>query len=198
MMKPDTGIAATRIRYARMGQAMGTLHVPDKSTAIVTALDKLGARLAFERTGTRLYEALISKLDAYGGFDGGPSRDELVAIRDEEHHHALLVQETIKTLDGDPTIVTPSANLQAIAGRGLVDVLTDPRTTFVDGLDAIVVAELVDRESWEGLIPVLTAASVTKATLTKIEHAMKTEEEHLTKVRIWIAAARASSADTSE
>ena len=31
-------------------------------------MDKLGQHLAFERTGTRLSEALISKLEAYGSF----------------------------------------------------------------------------------------------------------------------------------
>jgi hypothetical protein len=40
-------------------------------------LDKLGERLAFERSGTRLYEALVSKHDAFGSFSGGPSREDL-------------------------------------------------------------------------------------------------------------------------
>src|SRR5690606_12713886 len=42
--------------------------------------DKLGERLAFERMGVRLYEALISKHEAFGGFDGGPSRQDLMEI----------------------------------------------------------------------------------------------------------------------
>ena len=42
-------------------------------------LDKLGERLAFERTGVRLYEALISKHEALGSFAGGPDRP--VAMR---------------------------------------------------------------------------------------------------------------------
>ena len=48
-------------------------------------MDKLGERLAFERAGTRLYEALVSKYDAYGSFTGGPSRDDLEHVMQEEY-----------------------------------------------------------------------------------------------------------------
>jgi hypothetical protein len=185
-----TQIAALRVRYAKSGGPVGTMPPAEVKPGIETALDKLGARLQFEKTGTRLYEALISKLDAYGTFEGGPSRDDLAHIRDEEHHHALLAQELIRGLGGDPTVFTPCANLQAIASRGLCDVLTDPRTTLIEGLDAIVVAELVDRESWEQLTFALTSAAASADVLGQVRKAQKTEEEHLSKVRTWIAAAR--------
>jgi len=58
-------------------------------------LDKLGERQAFERAGTRLYGALLSKYDAYGSFTAGPSRDDLEHVREEEHRHCTLLQAAI-------------------------------------------------------------------------------------------------------
>ena len=51
-------------------------------------MDKIGERLAFERTGTRLYEALVSKHEAFGSFPGGPSgagEDALVEPFEQAH-----------------------------------------------------------------------------------------------------------------
>lgn len=186
-----TGISDLRVRYAKAGAPVGTMPSVERPAAIHRALDKLGARLQFERSGTRLYEALISKLDAYGGFTGGPRRAELAHIRDEEHHHALLVQDLIRSLEGDPTVLTPCANLQALATRGLCDVLTDPRVTFIEGLDVIAVAELIDNESWDQLVPTLATAGVGNELLSRVRKAHKTEQDHLTKVRGWISGAQA-------
>ena len=45
----------------------------DGSTAN-TLSGQQGERLAFEGSGTRLYEALVLKDDAFGSFAGGPSK----------------------------------------------------------------------------------------------------------------------------
>lgn len=184
---PD-GIATLRIAYARAGGPHGTMSAASVDAARIPVLDKLGARLQFERTGTRLYDALISKLDAYGGFDGGPSRSQLVEIRDQEHAHALLAQELIRGLGGDPTMVTPCASLQATASRGIADVLVDPRTSLIDCLETILVAELADQDSWAALAR--SAETLGDAAMTaKITQAQQTELQHLKKVRGWIEAA---------
>jgi hypothetical protein len=184
---PDE-IARVRIAYARAGGPHGTMSAASVDAARIPVLDKLGARLQFERTGTRLYEALISKLDAYGEFDGGPSRHQLVEIRDQEHAHALLAQELIRTLGGDPTMVTPCASLQATASRGIVDVLVDPRTSLIDCLEAILAAELVDQDSWAALAR--SAEPLGDAGMTaKIMQAQQTEVQHLKKLRGWLEAA---------
>ena len=80
-------IALVREAYARTAESLGSVAPPTTMKgAVKTAIrgirgarptqfvDKLGERLAFERTGTRLYEALISKFDATGSFAGGPTR----------------------------------------------------------------------------------------------------------------------------
>ena len=179
--------AQNRVRVASISAPAGTMPAmaPVPAEQLVL-LDKLGARLQFERTGTRLYEALISKLDAYGTFSGGPSRDDLTHIRNEEHEHMQLAQSLIVRIGGDPTVVTPCANLQAVASRGIGDVLMDPRTTLLECLDSILVAELADHESWDALADL--AASVATELEAELRGAEQTEAEHLAKVRAWITA----------
>lgn len=177
-----------RIRYAHESKPHATMPRSSVAADRLPLLDKLGARLQFERTGTRLYDALISKLDAYGSFDAGPTRPQLIEIREQELAHALLLQDCVRTLGGDPTAMTPCASVQATASRGLGDVLLDPRTSFVDGLETILIAELADHESWVAL-----ARSVEPfgdaALIQKVTAAQKTELEHLAKIRRWLEAA---------
>ena len=44
---------------------------------------------------------------------------------------ATMLQAAIEQLGGDPTAVTPSANLQATAAHGIQKVVVDPRTTLL-------------------------------------------------------------------
>lgn len=184
-------LAQNRIRAAKEAHPAATMP-PTRDVPVerLPILDKLGARLAFERTGTRLYQALISKHDAYGTFRGGPSRADLEAIRDEEQRHMIVAQNLIVRLGGDPTVITPCANLQAVASQGICQVLADPRTTLIECLDAILVAELTDHESWEQLIKAIAPLG-DKQMEAQIREAERAETEHLTKVRGWLAAAAA-------
>lgn len=180
-------IAQNRIRVARISEPAATMPPsPRIAVELLPLIDKLGARLAFERAGTRLYQALISKLDAYGSFSGGPTRQDLEQIRDQEHCHMLLAQQLIENIGGDPTVVTPCANLQSFATRGICDVLVDPRTNLIECLGVIVVAELTDHESWDQLAQAASLAGQRELE-PMIRQAEQTEAEHLTKVRSWLA-----------
>ena len=182
------GIAEVRIDHARASEPPATMPSAPVTPAKLPLLDRLGARMQFERTGTRLYDALISKLDAYGSFDGGPSRQELLQIREQEFHHALLTQELVSSMGGDPTAITPGGILQATASQGIACVLLDPRTSLVDCLEAMLIIELTDQDSWGMLAR--TAEPVGDAGMTaKIMQAQKTELEHLAKLRGWLEAA---------
>jgi rubrerythrin len=155
-------------------------------------LDKLGERLAFERTGTRLYETLLEKV-ADGGFDGGPSRSDLERIRDEEAAHFRMLHEKVVELDGDPTAVTPSADVAGVASTGVVAVVSDARTSLAESLEAILVAELADRDGWERLVALAEQAGQDDLAQAGRE-AERTEQEHLTKVRGWLSAYARSAA----
>jgi len=183
-------IARVRIRYARTGMSVGTMpEVPRAQRGLLPLHDLLGARLQFERTGVRMYDALLSKLDAHGGFSGGPDRGDLEQLRDEELAHMRMLEHMLEETGADPTVVTPTADLQSMATRGVSDVLMDPRTTLLDGLGVIIMAELADHEEWIGLIDL--GRDLGRNTLVhSFQSAQLTEEEHLIKVRRWLHAGR--------
>jgi rubrerythrin len=197
----DQGAGKVRIQYAKEGEPTGSIPPPPKAkdkvkTAIGVAaspavMDKLGERLAFERMGTRLYEALISKHEAYGTFEGGPTRDDLIEIMNEEHRHFAVLEKTITEAGGDPTAVTPSANLAAVASEGVLKVITDPRTTLLQSLEAILIAELTDRDSWAMLCELAEGDGLDQF-VQFCEQAEQTEERHLERVREWLIAGQQS------
>jgi rubrerythrin len=179
----NLAVAAVRVQYAQERADDG----PDLTQETSLLLDKLGERLAFERTGTRLYEALLSKHDAYGSFEGGPSREDITLILSEELQHFRMLVELVKSLGADPTELTPSANVQLTASHGVGQVLVDPRTTLLQSLEAILMAELADNECWETLTGLAHMAEQEEVA-ERCEEALLTEQEHLEKVRSWLAA----------
>jgi hypothetical protein len=193
-------IAAVRIAYAKEAEPLGSVPMPAGLTNKVRTaakavkgekptllLDKLGERLAFERSGTRLYEALVSKYDAFGSFSGGPSREDLEHILQEEYAHFTMLRSIMEHCGGDPTAVTPAANVQATIAHGITQVMVDPRTTLLQSLEAILVAELADNAGWEALGALAQEAGEDKLA-RQCQQAHATEQEHLTKVRTWVAA----------
>jgi bacterioferritin (cytochrome b1) len=145
-------------------------------------LDKLGERLAFERTGTRLYDAFIAKCRTQGG--EAIEDAELVRIRNEEARHFALVSECIEFLGGDPTAQTPCADVAGVASAGLMQVVTDPKTTIAQSLSAVLIAELTDNAAWEDLIA-LARKMGHDDMAAQFEEALQHEEEHLASVRKW-------------
>jgi rubrerythrin len=193
-------IAQVRIAYAQLAEPLGSVPPPANLKGTVQTavkammgekptllMDKLGERLAFERAGTRLYEALVSKHDAFGSFAGGPSRDNLEHVRQEEYRHFTMLQSAIEQLGGDPTAVTPSANLHATAAHGINQVIVDPRTTLLQSLEAILIAELADNACWEALIELAQGAGE-DALVQQFQEALRNEQDHLAKVQAWLAA----------
>ena len=120
-------------------------------------IDKLGSRLAFERTGTRLYDALIGKCMVRKDGATMLSMDQLQQFRAEEAAHIGLCWDALRQLGADPTTVTPMADTDAVASIGLMQIITDPRMTIAQSLHAIHVAELADNDGWTLLIKVAKA-----------------------------------------
>lgn len=148
-------------------------------------LDKLGERLAFERTGTRLYEALLIKYDSFGSWASGPSREELLQFHGEELAHFHMLCEAVETLGGDPTAMTPSADVAGVASEGVVKVVSDARTTLAESLEALLVAELTDNDGWEMLISLADTFGQDELA-RRFERALTDEQFHLTSVRRWL------------
>jgi rubrerythrin len=180
----------------RQGQAEG----------LSVFLDKLGERLAFERTGTRLYDALIVKYRALldAGLEPLPpdqsdlidvdldesDEDDLAArmldrIRADELEHFHLVAGCIARLGGDPTAQTPCADVSAAASIGLMQVVTDPRTTLAQSLNAMLTAELTDTAGWELLAELAEEAGHKEMASTFLQ-SLEVEQGHVAVVRGWL------------
>jgi bacterioferritin (cytochrome b1) len=196
-------ISDVRELFAREAEPLGSvpppLTVKGLATTTLNALkgarptqfvDKLGERLGFERTGVRLYQAIISKYLTHGAFEGGPSLEELEEIMREEHEHMTLLTDVIVKLGADPTTLTPSADLHATMTKGVLEVAVDPRTTLAQCLEAALLAELADNDCWEALIGMAREAG-DESVVESFEEALAEEADHLESVRAWLASAQA-------
>jgi len=150
-------------------------------------LDKIGERLAFERTGTRLYDLLLIKHDLHGSWAGGPTREQLLEIRNEEQGHFRLLSDTLEDLGADATAMTPCADVTAMESLGLHNVIADPRTTLAQSLHAALIAELADNAGWEMLIELADSLGQTELA-GRFRIAEENEARHLARVRAWVRA----------
>jgi rubrerythrin len=193
----ESGAVEVRSAYIAEADGVGSIPLPGtvkgalnvgiqmlKGDSPQILLDKLGERLAFERTGTRLYDALITKCEVM--LDGQISMavEDLAAIRADEARHFLLLKDAIETLGGDPTSQTPSADIVGVESMGLVQVLNDPRTSLAQSLHAIVTAELSDKAGWETLIALADEHELADM-VNDFTLALNEEREHLALVQTW-------------
>ncbi|CAI10102.1 ferritin-like domain-containing protein [Aromatoleum aromaticum] len=192
-------IAAVRGDYTVEAERIGSVPMPGVLTSAFTAVvsklgarkpevlvDKLGERLAFERIGVRLYQALMDKAAALARQQRMPfSVDDLQRLRDDELAHMHVLASALDSLGADSTAQTPAAAVSAVAISGLMQVLTDPRTTLVHCLEAMLIAELADDASWELLIS-LTAEADQDQFLPQFRSARDNEKAHVRQIRGWL------------
>lgn len=191
---PERADLALKIEYACEADALGSMPPPSTLTGALKSgvdlltgkrpqvlLDKLGERLAFERGGVRLYDALLVK--CAGAADAGEGLaahelDLLHAFRQQEADHAALLVEVLDHLGADPTVQTPCADLVGVESAGLVQAMNDPRTSLAQALHVMLDAELIDNASWELLIELAESAGHT-AVAQRLETGLEAEAGHL-------------------
>jgi rubrerythrin len=192
----EKAIAQMREEYIAEGDVIGSVPLPGTlkgmaSTAMEKLMgkspegfiDKLGCRLAFERTGVRLYDALITKYSA-APMSSNISLDRLHEFRNEEFQHFKLVENAIRSIGADPTAQTPSADVDGVMSLGLIQVLTDPRTSVAHCLEAMLTAELADNDGWRMLI-MLAEKMGMEDMAQDFQQALREEDEHLVSIRQW-------------
>jgi hypothetical protein len=197
---PDgAALASVRAAYVSAADQLGSVPLPgtlkgafNTAASVMTGnlphlfLDKLGERLAFERTGARIYDALIAKVKALQA-DGAstlPPLEILQRIRDQEASHGLMVAEAMRGLGADPTAQTPCADLAGVESGGIVHAVTDPRTTLAQSLHAVLIAEMADNYGWETLIA-LAEDQHHPAMAADFASALGHERTHLQQVQAW-------------
>lgn len=158
----------------------------EEDAGMAVFLDKLSERLAFERNGVRLYEALLNKCQTLGESAPGPTLEDIEHIGSEELEHFLMLNQAITDIGGDPTVQSPCADVIGVASMGLVQVLTDPRSSLPQCLEVMLTAELTDNAGWELLIQL--AENLGYDDLKEdFSKALADEEDHLEKVRTWVS-----------
>src|SRR4030095_14718823 len=109
-------LTEVRLEYIREAEPLGSLPPPTtcrgkgetaakmlRGDRPQVFIDKLAERLAYERGGTRLYDAVIAKFIAYADELQDVTLQELVEIREEEARHRALIRTCIEQLGADPT-----------------------------------------------------------------------------------------------
>jgi rubrerythrin len=183
----EQDLARLRVALAKdADEPVGSLPEPKQSGVDAVLMDKLGERLAFERAGVRLYDALMVKCS--GDSPKAIPLKDLRHIREEEAVHFALVGAAIQSLGGDPTAQTPGADVVGMENTGLMQVVTDPKTTVAQALHAMLVAEMVDNAAWDELIE-LTEQAGNHELVGRFTKARDEEQEHLEKVQGWYQAA---------
>jgi rubrerythrin len=219
----DTAAAqAERLTYINESEAVGSIPPPASMKGVLKTglaklkggapsifMDKLGERIAFERGGTRLYEALITKYQGVqalgeevlvpadrlpmpdgsagpvGSVAGEPPMATLLRIRSEELEHFHMLGQAMLKMGGDPTAQTPCADVTATASMGIIQVVTDPRTTLAQCLNAMLTAELTDNAGWELLVQLAEEAGESELA-GQFLGALAQEQEHLAIVKGWL------------
>ena len=197
LLNPETTLLAElRREYVNDADALGSIPPPPtlkgmaksgagalKNQRMHVFIDKLAERLAYERGGTRLYDAALVKMLAYA--EGTPVDVERAKqIRNQEVEHAGILQDAITELGADPTAQTPCADVVGVQTMGLMQSVTDPRTSLVQTLSSLLAAELIDVASWE-LLARLARDMGQDALAERFGHALQQENQHLETVTRW-------------
>jgi hypothetical protein len=190
-------IASLRAEMISQAEPLGSVPLPGTvagagSTAMAkmtgknpeVLIDKLGERLAFERSGVRLYTAFIEKCRAAPADSFQVPVDQAQHFCEEEGKHFKLLAECLKSLGADPTAQTPCADSAAVSSIGILQVLTDPRTTIGQCVEALLTAELTDNVAWDVLIKLAEEMGYASMAID-FRTALKEEDEHLQHVRQW-------------
>jgi len=160
------------------------------STAPALLLRQIRARLAFARTSTRLYEALLEQLDALpptapGSQPGGLDRQTLVRFRNEEAAHFELLCEALESLGADALAEMPDvggADTARPANAVTLNGAIDP----VAGLDVLLDAEQADEVGWHRLVATTHAYGMDELA-HRFEQAHAEEIGHVRQLHSWRA-----------
>jgi ferritin-like metal-binding protein YciE len=195
---PDgQALSVTRLEYIATADPLGSVPLPATLKGVAKSgakmltgnrpqalIDKLAERLAFERGGARLYDAVYAKAIAHDADRNQVSAQEILEIRNSEAQHAQLLKECLETLGADPTAQTPCADLVGVETMGFIQAASDPRTTLAQTLHAALSAELIDNEGWESLIAMAQKMGQDDMA-ARFQQALEEEGVHLAKVRAW-------------
>lgn len=140
-------------------------------------IELLSERLAFERSGVKLYDAILKKVKASRHTQLKRLTRELKEHRDQELEHAEWCEEQIRALGGDPDEKTERAILVETEAQGIEQIVFSD-APISQMFHALNMAELGDNAGWAQLVGLAAQCGDDEARAAfqeRLEH----EEEHL-------------------
>lgn len=148
-------------------------------------IDKLSERLTFELISSRLYQAFLNQ--HYNPRDHYPLPDikKLENFHQEEVNHYLVLREVLNQMGVDPQVPSIGAELCETASTGWFQVMENSQTTFLQALEMLLQAELVDNSGWEILIEFTERLGLGKLAI-QFQQCLDQEVIHLTTIKDWV------------
>ncbi len=91
----------------------------------------------------------------------------------------------MESIGADPTAQTPDADVSALAALGIQKVMTEPRTSLSQCLQALLTTEMTDNGAWELLVDLCEEMGLDE-TAAKFRHALSQEDNHLEHIKSWV------------
>ncbi len=145
-------------------------------------IDLLNERLVFERTGVKLYDAILDRMRASNEKPITKMIDQMQEHRDQEKEHEEWLEEQVRRLGGDAHGKTEMALLIEKESRGIEDVILDGDPAVPHLFHALFAAELVDNAGWDLLVQLADEADDHDAKRA-FKKRLHEEEEHLVFMR---------------
>jgi rubrerythrin len=148
---------------------------------VMKVIDLLCERLAFERSGVKLYDTLLSRLRASDDPALKALLGDVKEFREEEKEHEEWLEEQIRALGGDAHAPTEQSVLVQTEAEGLERVIRrDP--SIPHDFHALLTAELADNAGWDLLVQLADELGDSDAK-KQFEKRLREEEKHLSFVR---------------
>jgi bacterioferritin (cytochrome b1) len=145
-------------------------------------LDLLIARLTFERSGVKLYDSVIGKIQAQGDPSALRMISKLQEHRDEEKEHEEWLEDQVRALGGDAHGTSEMARLEQRESQGIEDIILDGDNEMLHYFHALLAAELADNAGWD-LLVVLADEAGDREAKKQFKKRLHQEMEHLLFVR---------------
>ncbi|HET9754713.1 MAG TPA: ferritin-like domain-containing protein [Myxococcales bacterium] len=144
-------------------------------------VDLLNERLAFERTGVRLYDTLLARLQVSAEPDLKALVGQVQEQRDQEKEHEEWLEEQIRALGGTTHGLSEHAVLAQAESEGVERVMRRDDSIPHD-FHALLTAELADNAGWDLLMQLADELGDSKAK-KEFKKRLHEEEKHLLFVR---------------
>jgi rubrerythrin len=149
-------------------------------------LDLLNERLTFERTGVKLYDMVLAKLNICKDQTFTPMIGQIKSVREQEKEHEEWLEDCIRALGGTAHEETDLSELITRESKGVLDVVaTDDEIPHL--FHAVLTAELVDNNGWKLLLELADEADDDEAR-REFRKRTREEEDHLVFIRSVVAA----------